>query len=482
MPLISVITSTHNRAKNFLPHCIDSVKAQTFDNYEHIIVDDCSTDATKKLVAEYASHDRRIKYVKTPFNFGSDPGPKNIGLLKARGEFVIFLDDDNTLRPKAVEQLYKLIIKGPYDVVYGDMWIASSNAAGIAMDFDLQRLSLQNYIDTSAALIDRQVLLDIGGWDETLPKFVDWNLFVRLAKSGARFKRLPQFTFDYNIHLENKSHRVKAQTYNHPDLGQLFVPTFDPVDCKIKIQNFEPYRAPRVAIFTIHYDRKEYSELTYQEMKQTAGYDFDWFCADNGTDGTYEMFSGKTKFSVRYPENVGLTRASNKLIDVIKRGEYDIIIKIDNDVEFITHDWLKDIVSLWESNHLIYISPYVEGLVDNPGGALRIGRAIINGELIEVTKHIGGIFAAIDAKAYNDFRWKDKLYHGYQDLEASTAFLKMGYMPCYLPKHVIKHRDSTAGQKKKYKDYFERRKVEKVTNAPRVEVVEQAKNGFGRKL
>ena len=50
-----------------------------------------------------------------------------------------------------------------------------------------------------------------------------------------------------------------------------------------------------------------------------------------------------------------------------------------------------------------------------------------------------------------------------QDLEASNHFIKKGYMPCYIPKHIIKHKDTTVGQQNKYKDYFERRKTEKIT-------------------
>lgn len=462
-PKISIITSTFNRRDTFLPNCIESVQKQSYKNIEHIIIDDCSTDETEQYVKNLMSKGYKLRYYKTEQNTGSDTRPKNIGIKKATGKYILHLDDDVSLRPKAIEHLVKEIEKG-YDVVYGDMWLVQMNEPGIAHDFDLQFLSLRNYIDTSAALIKRSCLKYIGGWDTTLPKFVDWNLFVRLAKAGFKFKRLEELTFDYNIHENTKSQRVDTPMYTHPQLGRLFVPTFDPVSCPIRIPNFKEIKEPTVAIFTIHYDRPEYSKITYEEMKETAEYPFDWFCSDNGKEGLKEWIAGKAKCYTKYPNNIGLTLASNDLIDTIKKSnKYDIIIKIDNDVEFITYGWLKDLVELWKLNHLIYASPYVEGLVDNPGGAQRIGTALIGDTLVEVTRHIGGIFAMIDARAYDNFRWSDRMLHGYQDLEASNHFVKEGYMPCYIPKHIIRHRDTTLGQQQKYKDYFERRKIEKRT-------------------
>lgn len=477
MPLISVITSTYNRRKEFLPQCIRSVKGFRGVSVEHIIVDDCSTDGTEEYVKGLPKSAGNIKYFRTKENSGSDTIPKNLGIEKAKGRYLLFLDDDVQLRPGAIERLYKHLRDTDSDVVYGDMWIKPNEEAGIAHDFDLQLLSLRNYIDTSSALMKKSCALYVGGWDTTLPKFVDWNFFIRLAKAGFKFTRLKEYTFDYFLHDKTKSQRVETKMYTHPDLGRLFVPTFDPVGCKIRLDNFKEVKAPRVVIFTIHYDRIEYSKKTYKEMKETAGYKFDWFVVDNGSDGTGEWLKTiPTKYLMEYPENMGITKSSNMLIDVIGRKNYDIIIKIDNDVEFITYNWLTDIVDLWERNHLVYVSPYVEGLVDNPGGALRVGRALIGDNLIEITQHIGGIFAAIDAKAYKNFRWKDRVYHGYQDLEASTAFVKHGYMPCYFPKHIIRHRDGTSGQQKKYKSYFNRRKSEKVTTAPREEVVRDLKS------
>lgn len=473
--MISVIIATYNRSKTFLPKAIESVRNQSYKDWELIIVDDCSTDGTQELCQKYADkpiglmnvveatdtvnylHDSRIRYIRLNKNSGSDTHPKNEGFKESHGEYVLFLDDDVQLRRHALRSLVKHMDK--YDVVYGDMWIEPNKQPGIAHDFDVQFLMYRNFIDSSAALMKRECMDYIGGWDETLKKFVDWNVWVRMAKAGFKFHRVHKYTFDYYLHTDTKSQRVVTEMYNHPKLGKLFVPTFDPTGCQIQLSYLGHIREPKVAIFTIHYNRLEYSKKTYNDMINSAKYPFDWFCFDNSSnDETWEWLDTVTCFKERDKANEGITGASNKLIDkIMSIKDYDLIIKIDNDVEFYTDSWLYDIVELWKKNHMLYISPYVEGLRDNPGGAMRKGSGKIGTEYVEVTNHIGGIFAAISAKAYSSFRWTDELKHGNQDVEASAAFRALGYMPCYYPKHIICHRDTTQGQINKLGDYFKDR-------------------------
>ena len=470
MPKVSIILSTYNRADKFLPKAIDSVIKQSFKDWELIIVDDASTDGTEEMVVTKYK-DKRIKYFIMDKNSGSDTKPKNYGTKESTGEYIAYLDDDVRYRKHAIKTLVnKLDNNLDIDVVYGDMWVKPLEEAGIAKDFDAQYLMYRNFIDTSSAMMRREAIFDVGGWDESLPKFVDWNVWVRMAKYGKRFKRIRKFTFDYYLHEDTKSQRVKTEVYNHPKLGQLFTPTFDPTGCYIELDYLGKKKEPKVAIFTIHYNRPEYSKQTYKEMRETAGYKFDWFCWDNSDDddGKTEslLVDLLTSRDVHWMNgeigNVGITKASNKCIDAVG-DNYDIIIKIDNDVEFQTRDWLVDFVDLWKRNHMIYASPYVEGLHDNPGGSQRRGLGMIGDQYIEVTDHIGGIFAFIDARAYDDFRWEDEMLHGNQDVEASQHFRDIGYMPFYYPKHRIMHRDGTEGQHERYKKYFEKRKGEKTT-------------------
>lgn len=98
MPKISVITPTHNGAQ-YLRQALDSVLGQSFQDFEHIIVDDGSTDETPRIIEEYARRDARIRTVWREKASGGPTIPKNIALSLASGPYVCFLDQDDYYHP-----------------------------------------------------------------------------------------------------------------------------------------------------------------------------------------------------------------------------------------------------------------------------------------------------------------------------------------------------------------------------------------------
>lgn len=90
---VSIITPVFN-AEKFLKDTIESVLAQTYQNWEMLFVDDCSNDSSVDLIKEYTSLDSRIKFFKNSQNSG--PGPsRNVAIEKATGRFIAFLDSDD---------------------------------------------------------------------------------------------------------------------------------------------------------------------------------------------------------------------------------------------------------------------------------------------------------------------------------------------------------------------------------------------------
>lgn len=100
--MISVITPAYN-AEAVIGETIDSVIAQTYTNWEMIIVDDCSTDNTQAIVQRYARSDQRIKLIALDQNHGGPAAPRNVGIRAANGEWIAFLDSDDIWHPKKLE-------------------------------------------------------------------------------------------------------------------------------------------------------------------------------------------------------------------------------------------------------------------------------------------------------------------------------------------------------------------------------------------
>lgn len=487
-PKISVILTTFNRAEKLLPRAIKSVLDQTEKDFELIIVDDASIDGTSGVVKASMKADNRVKYIRNSSNFGSDTRGKNRGLLASTGKYVAYIDDDNEWLPYHLEKLLSVIERAPeLDLVYCDMWIYDESRPewegmmGINIPkFDAQFLLNRCYIDTSSVLHKRDIAFAVGGFDESLKKFIDWNMWVRMTKWGATMQRVPVIATNYYMNPNQKSNRIKSESWFDEKLQMtMFIPTFSPSGCKIHLpylgNDREEEKNPRVAIFTLSYDRIDYTKRMAESLKKSTKYPYDWFILDQGSkDGSDEWLEKHAQdYAIHAevllsPKNLGISGGSNRLLDLIQipndSGKaYQIIIKVDNDCEFMTFGWLETLIDIWKRNHMVYLTPYPEGLVDNPGGAPRVGYSFIGDYFVEVSYHLSGLCAFADARAYKGFRWSDRFLHGNQDREASISFSKKRFMPAYIPIHRVMHMDTTVGQHEKYKKYFEKRIEEKRT-------------------
>ena len=119
MPAVSVIVPLYNVEK-YVGECLDSILAQTFTNFEVIVVDDCSTDDSVKVVESYMPKfggRLSISVLKKKSNGGGSI-PRNRGLELSRGKYVFFLDSDDAITPTAFEELHKIAESFNADVVH----------------------------------------------------------------------------------------------------------------------------------------------------------------------------------------------------------------------------------------------------------------------------------------------------------------------------------------------------------------------------
>lgn len=109
--LVSIIMPSYNTAK-YISESIKSVQAQTYSNWELLLVDDCSTDNTDEVVATFLS-DSRIRYVKNKKNSGAAIS-RNRALREARGEWIAFLDSDDLWKPNKLEHQIRFMKENKY--------------------------------------------------------------------------------------------------------------------------------------------------------------------------------------------------------------------------------------------------------------------------------------------------------------------------------------------------------------------------------
>ena len=101
--MVSIITPCYN-AEKYLAQTIESVLAQTFQDWEMLVIDDCSSDGSADIIKSYALKDPRVIYLKTSKKSGSPTEPRNLGIQNAKGRYIAFLDSDDLWLPAKLER------------------------------------------------------------------------------------------------------------------------------------------------------------------------------------------------------------------------------------------------------------------------------------------------------------------------------------------------------------------------------------------
>jgi glycosyltransferase involved in cell wall biosynthesis len=161
-PKVSIVIPVY-KAERYLRKCVESVLAQTFTDFECILVDDKSPDSSGAICEEYAAKDDRVRVIRNRSNQGASLARKT-GLSAAKGEYVQFADSDDYLEPTMIEKLYRRAIQESADMVYCD-YIEHNNNGQI-----LRKLEYADRLDRIRRLIDGSHPLHVYLWNKLVKK------------------------------------------------------------------------------------------------------------------------------------------------------------------------------------------------------------------------------------------------------------------------------------------------------------------------
>jgi peptidoglycan/xylan/chitin deacetylase (PgdA/CDA1 family) len=206
---VSVIIPVHNGSAT-LEATLNSVVRQTHAVWEAVIIDDGSTDGTRSMAEGWAHRDRRFRVMHQEKSGVS--AARNRGLREARYSFVLFLDGDDRIAPTHLEHMVKMLSSdSTLDAAHcGSQCILPSGAAGRphlgSDEADLfQYFAFHCHFAIHACILRRDLALAVGGFDISLTTCEDWDFFQRVARTGARFGRVPEVLAFYNIRADSAS-------------------------------------------------------------------------------------------------------------------------------------------------------------------------------------------------------------------------------------------------------------------------------------
>jgi GT2 family glycosyltransferase len=399
-PLISVIMPVYNVPTELLTRAIDSVIAQSYPKWELCIVDDCSTDPhVRPLLQRVSRHDRRIRVSFADRNRGI-AGASNACMEMARGDFVVFLDNDDELAPHALFFIAELLNRHPdADVIYSDEdKIAPGGTREhpfFKPDFSPDLLLCHNYI-CHMLVVRRSLVMDVGGFREEYDGAQDYDLILRVVQRTARNRiyHIPDILYHWRmvegstaLNYWNKPQAKDAtlrliDEYLKNLLGQdygtvEYVPMADNV---LFYPRYALKRFPLVSIVISTRDKVHLLRACIESLSRTTYPSYEIVLIDNNsqeqeTKAYFDTLRQEHPHIriIEYPHPFNYSAINNF---GIRQARGEVIILLNNDTELLTPDWIEIMLGYAQQRRVGAVGVkllYPNGTIQHAGVILGVG-------------------------------------------------------------------------------------------------------------
>lgn len=200
-PLVSIAMGVYNSSET-LKNAIDSMINQTYDNWEFIICDDCSTDNTYSILKEYARRDQRFKILHNQNNMGLAAG-LNRCLSVAKGKYFARMDDDDVSLPDRLSTEVEYLETHPTCDIVGTNIIVMNNQKNLGIRRNSSKLTAKAFLKGSpffhpTIVMKTEVLKKLGGYNTQVYRTEDLELWFRLYESGYHGENLNCALYKYH--------------------------------------------------------------------------------------------------------------------------------------------------------------------------------------------------------------------------------------------------------------------------------------------
>ena len=214
MPRVTVVIATYNYGQ-YLAGAVESVLAQSFDDYEVVVVDDGSTDDTDTVIEPFLSHPK-ITLLRT--DHLGQPAAKNAGIRRASGDLIAFLDADDLWLPDKLSKQTALFDRNPeLGVAYTRRYWMNEHGerfekaeATMHRGQVLGKMFQTNFVCFSSCMVHRRVFDRVGTFDEQIPLAIDYDLWLRVARFYD-FDYVDEPLVEYRTGHSNLSRRAEER-------------------------------------------------------------------------------------------------------------------------------------------------------------------------------------------------------------------------------------------------------------------------------
>jgi glycosyltransferase involved in cell wall biosynthesis len=306
--LISIITPIYN-GQEFLKETIETVLNQSYSNWELLLIDDGSTDNSKAICKTYTDKDNRIKYYYK--SNGGQASARNLGIKKAKGEWIALLDADDLWHNTKLEKQIEILDKNSeatlcftntlafQNTINNELYNFDNKAFGLLNKDFFLNVFVSSYVSNSSLVIKKNVIVKSGLYNESeiVRGSEDWELLLRLLYQknrivGVKEKLLYYRVHDGGIHLQN---------------ARMFIGK-----TKVYAQYKDDKRIPKlIKLKQLRYTYRELANYLFEENRQLEIVDFlsELWQFDKYSFGTLKQKITFKMFSIPFALKI-----SNKLI------------------------------------------------------------------------------------------------------------------------------------------------------------------------
>lgn len=363
-PKISIVTPTYKTPETFLNEMIDSVRNQSYENWELCIADGSEGDAlVEERLAYYAKTDKRIKYRILDKNLGIADNT-NAAIELADGEYVGLFDHDDLLEPNALFEIVKALQEEHYDIIYTDEDKVNGNATehmdpNFKPDFSPDLFTSHNYI-THFFVVKRSIIEEVGGFRKEFDGSQDYDIMFRCIEKAKSIKHIPMILYNWRIHMNSVAGDPSSKMYAYEAGRKAIKEHFDRQNIDVDVEMMDlwgmyrvHYKMPETPLVSVIIPNKDHTkdldlcigsivekstyknlEFVIVENNSTEKETFEYYKEVTSKYPNCKVVTWEKEFNYSAINNFGVTKAG---------GEY--LLFLNNDTEMIAPEAIEELVS-----------------------------------------------------------------------------------------------------------------------------------------
>lgn len=479
-PLISIVVPVYRTPEVFLRQMIDSVIAQSYENWELCIANGSPEDkAVQHILREYAGKDTRVKYRDLAQNLGI-AGNTNAAFEMASGDFVGLLDHDDLLAPNALYEIVSIIVKDEtVDAVYTDEDKVRTDLSEhfqphFKPDFNIDLLRSNNYICHFFA-VRRSLMERVGGFRTEFDGAQDYDYIFRCTEQARKTAHVAEILYHWRVHeastADNPASKMYAFEAGKRAIEEHLKRSGETGEVTLR-KDLGFYRvkypvqgSPLVSVLIPNKDQSETLKTCLESLKKTAYPNYEIIIIENNsseeqTYAYYKELERDTKVRIVRWEQKGFNySALNNFGAKFAKGEY--LLFLNNDIEAIKSGWMEELLANCQRRNVGIVGAklyYPDDTVQHAGTIVGLGgiagHAFINlprarsGYLHKASLQmdLSAVTAACMMMKRSVFDeiggFEEQLAVAFNDVDLCLRTVQAGYLVVYNPEAQLYHHES----------------------------------------